>query len=79
VPRLLQHLCSVALFGNDNGGLTHLHHAGFELKDALALIRMDNLYIETFEIKDVKVSLALHMAHGMIDACSFWYLCKWAA
>ena len=27
---------------------------GFDLNDAISLLRMDDLYIESFEIKDVK-------------------------
>lgn len=31
--------------------------AGFDVKDALALLRMDDVYIEGFEIKDVRANL----------------------
>ena len=31
--------------------------AGFEVKDAIALLRMDDIYLETFEVKDVRANL----------------------
>ena len=30
---------------------------GFEIQDSVAILRLDDLYMETFEVKDVKSSL----------------------
>ena len=38
---------------------------GFEIRDAIALLRLDDLYVDSFEMKDVKIIAGEHLARAI--------------
>ncbi len=51
------------------------------MQDAIALLRLEDLYVESFEIKDVKVGLQLAVDEEdcenfmAVAPCGWWHFC----
>ena len=60
-----QRINSPYIFVPQGADFIKAYLSGFELKDAIALLRMDDLYVDSFELDDVRVLRGDHMSRAI--------------